>query len=142
MTEARKHHYVPQMYLSGFANAKGQLWANDASIPKTFAVGPANIAAERDWNEIAIDGVPKDALEKELGKFEGIIAPAVKRVRQTASFGKDGEDREDIINLVTLLAVRIREFAKVYSGSKRIYCARCSLRRSRIRSVGTPLSSR
>jgi len=106
MTEARKHHYVPQMYLSGFANAKGQLWASDASIPKTFTVGPANIAAERDWNEIDIDGVPKDALEKELGKFEGVIAPAVKRVRQTASFGKDGGDREDIINLVTLLAVR------------------------------------
>lgn len=106
MAGARKHHYVPQMYLSGFANAKGQIWASDASIPKTFPVGPANIAAERDWNEIDIEGVPKDALEKELGKFEGVLAPAVKRVRETASFGKGGQDREDIVNLVTLLAVR------------------------------------
>src|ERR1700730_7576558 len=105
-TEARKHHYVPQMYLSGFANAKGQLWASDASIRKAFPVGPANIAAERDWNKIEIDGVPRDALEKELGKFEGVIAPTIKRVRETASFGKDGQDREGIINLVTLLAVR------------------------------------
>jgi hypothetical protein len=94
------------MYLSGFANAKGQIWTSDASERKAFAVGPANIAAERDWNQIEIDGVPRDALEKELGKFEGVIAPAVKRVRESASFGKDGEDREDIINLVTLLAVR------------------------------------
>ncbi|MCC8935624.1 DUF4238 domain-containing protein [Bradyrhizobium sp. Arg68] len=106
MTEARKHHYVPQMYLSGFANSKGQLWASDASIPKAFAVGPANIAAERDWNQIDINGVPKDALEKELGKLEGLIAPAIKRVRETASFGTNDEDREDVINLVTLLAVR------------------------------------
>ena len=105
-TEVRKHHYVPQMYLSGFANAKGQLWASDASIPKAFPAGPGNIAAERDWNKIEIDGVPRDALENELGKFEGVIAPAIKRVRETAWFGKDGQDREDIINLATLLAVR------------------------------------
>src|ERR1700722_7976116 len=105
-TEVRKHHYVPQMYLSGFANAKGQLWASDASIPKAFPAGPGNIAAERDWNKIEIDGVPRDALENELGKFEGVIAPAIKRVRETSWFGKDGQDREDIINLATLLAVR------------------------------------
>jgi hypothetical protein len=43
---------------------------------------------------------------KELGKFEGVIAPGVKRVRETASFGENGTDREDIINLITLLAVR------------------------------------
>jgi hypothetical protein len=41
-------------------------------------------------------------LEKELGKFEG----GIKRVRETASFGENGKDREDIINLITLLAVR------------------------------------
>ncbi|MGT2440884.1 DUF4238 domain-containing protein [Bradyrhizobium betae] len=106
MAEARKHHFVPQMYLSGFANASGQLWASDASIPKAFRAGSANIAAERDWNKLEIDGVPADALEKELGNFEGVIAPAIKRVRETASFGQAGQDREDIINLVTLLAVR------------------------------------
>ncbi|MBR1130956.1 DUF4238 domain-containing protein [Bradyrhizobium iriomotense] len=106
MAEARKHHYVPQMYLSGFANASGQLWASDASIPKAFRAGSGNIAAERDWNKLEIDGVPADALEKELGNFEGGIAPAIKRVRETASFGQAGQDREDIINLVTLLAVR------------------------------------
>jgi len=106
MAEPRKHHYVPQMHLSGFANAKGQLWASDASIPKAFRTGPGNIAVERDWNKIDIDGVPPDALEKELAKLEGVIAPGIKRVRETVSFGKNGEDREDIINLITLLAVR------------------------------------
>jgi hypothetical protein len=106
MAEARKHHYVPQMYLKGFANAKGQLWTNDASTGRAFPAPPDGIAAQRDWNGLDVEGVRKDALEIELGKFEGVIAPAVKRVRESGSFGEAGGDREDIINLVTLLAVR------------------------------------
>jgi hypothetical protein len=84
---ARKHHYVPQMYLSGFAGANGQCFAVDASTRKTFTSSPANIAAERDFNKVEAEGVPPDALEKELGNFEGVIAPGIKRVRETASFG-------------------------------------------------------
>ena len=50
--------------------------------------------------------MPPDALEQELAKLETVLALGIKRVRETASFGEDGKDREDIINLVTLLAVR------------------------------------
>jgi hypothetical protein len=104
--EARKHHYVPRMYLSGFANAKGQVWTTDASTGRSFGTAPENIAVERDWNKINYEGVPGDALEKEVGKFEGVIAPVITRVRETASFGEGGKNREDVINLATLLAVR------------------------------------
>jgi hypothetical protein len=59
-------------------------------------------------------------LEKELGNFEGVIAPGIKRVRETASFGENGKDREDIINLITLLAVRNprtrKDMEKLYTG--------------------------
>ena len=106
MAIARIHHYVPQMYLTGFANDKDQCFVVDASTRKSFTSSTANIAAERDYNKIEAQGVPADALEKELGKFEGEIAPGIKRVRDTASFGKNGKDREDIINLIALLAVR------------------------------------
>lgn len=97
------------MYLTGFANDKDQCFVVDASTRKPFTSSTANIAAERDYNKIEAQGVPPDALEKELGKFEGVIAPGIKRVRETASFGGNGKDREDIINLInliTLLAVR------------------------------------
>jgi hypothetical protein len=106
MAIARKHHYVPQMYLAGFANDKDQCFVVDASTRKPFTSSTANIAAERDYNKIEVQGVPADALERELGKFEGVIAPGIKRVRETASFGEKGTDREDIINLITLLAMR------------------------------------
>jgi hypothetical protein len=106
MPAARKHHYVPQLYLTGFANEKGQCFVVDASTRKSFTASTANIAAERDYNKIDVEGVPADALEKELGKFESVIAPGIKRVRETASFGEGGKDRDDVINLITLLAVR------------------------------------
>jgi hypothetical protein len=106
MAIERKHHYVPRMYLTGFANDKDQCFVVDAATRKTFTSSTANIAAERDYNKIEAQGVPADALEKELGKFEGVISPSIKRVRKTASFGENGKDREDIINLITLLAVR------------------------------------
>jgi hypothetical protein len=103
---ARKHHYVPEMYLSGFADAKDQCYAVDAATRKTFRSTPRGIAAERDYNLIDEPGMPPDALEQELAKLESDIAPGIKRVREMASFGKDGKDREDVMNLAALLAAR------------------------------------
>jgi hypothetical protein len=103
---ARKHHYVPEMYLEGFSGRKGQIFAVDAERRRPFRSRPSGIAAQRDFNLIEADGVPPDALEQELGKLEGVMSPGIKRVRETATFGQEAKDRQDIINLVTLLAVR------------------------------------
>lgn len=103
---ARKHHYVPEMYLSGFVDGRGRCFVVDAERRRPFKSKPKGIAAERDFNLIEAHGVPPDALEKELANFESVIEPSIKRVRETASFGENGKYREDIVNLITLLAVR------------------------------------
>jgi hypothetical protein len=103
---ARKHHYVPEMYLSGFVDRRGRCFGVDAKERRPFKSRPKGIAAQRDFNLIEAPGVPPDALEKELSSLESVLAPGIKRVRETASFGPEGKDREDIINLVTLLAMR------------------------------------
>jgi hypothetical protein len=103
---ARKHHYVPQMYLEGFVGRKGRCFVVDAERRKPFSAKPGRIAAQRDFNLIEAQGVPPDALEHELSKLEGVIAPGIKRIRETATFGEEGKDREDVINLITLLATR------------------------------------
>jgi len=81
------------MYLTGFANDKDQCFVVDAATRKAFTASTANIAAERDYNKIEVKGVPADALEKELGAFEGVISPGIKRVRETASFGEEKRPR-------------------------------------------------
>src|SRR5215813_3574148 len=106
MAIARKHHYVPQLYLSGFANAAGQLYAVNARDRKSFRTTPENVAAERDFNTVEAEGIPPDALEKELAKLESEIAPGIKRIRETASFGENRKDREDAINLIALMSLR------------------------------------
>jgi hypothetical protein len=94
------------MYLSGFTSAAGKLYAVDAKERRCFTPTPANVAAERDFNTIEAEGVPPDALEKELAKLEGEIAPGIKRTREAASFGENGKDRKDIVNLIALMALR------------------------------------
>jgi hypothetical protein len=117
---ARKHHYVPEMFLSGFTNDRGESFVVDASTRSTFHSAPKGISAARDYNLIEAPGVPPDALENELGKFEGVIAPGIRRVRETASFGEGREDREDVVNFITLLAVRNprtrKDMKQLYNG--------------------------
>ena len=98
MTVARKHHYVPQMYLTGFANNKDQCFVIDALTRRAFTASTANIAAERDYNKIEAEGIPADALEKELGNFEGVIAPAIKRVRRVSFIRREWKGPGDSIS--------------------------------------------
>lgn len=102
----RGQHYVPSMYLRGFANSKSQLFAVNAEEAKSFAPPPEGVAKQRDFNMLDIEGIPREVLEQEYGKLEGDIAPGIQRVAADASFGKDSVDRADVINLVTLLWVR------------------------------------
>jgi hypothetical protein len=101
----RKHHYVPQLYLRGFTDQKGQLFAVNAHDRKTFMTPPGNICAERDFNKIDVEGIPEDALEKEFARWEGWAAPFIERVRAEAKF-PDAEHREAVVSLIVALAVR------------------------------------
>lgn len=67
MTKARKHHYISQCYLKGFAerrdkNAMLQVWEVDTG--RSFKTKPVGVGAERDFNRIEIDGVDPNTLEK------------------------------------------------------------------------------
>jgi hypothetical protein len=102
---ARRHHYVPRFYLRGFCNGDGLLFVVDAKTKKEFTTAPENVAAEKDFNRIDIEGVPPDAVEKAFANFEGEVAPALERIAKVGSF-KDKNDRLLVLNLITLLAIR------------------------------------
>jgi hypothetical protein len=73
---ARRHHYVPQCYLNGFVTdrEKPKLIAVDLATRRTFETTPANVAAERDFHRIDIDGYAPDALENAFSEFETQVA--------------------------------------------------------------------
>jgi hypothetical protein len=75
----RKHHFVPQFYLRGFTGDNDQLFVVDRPSEKTFRTSPKNVAAERDFNRVDVEGLAPDAIEKALADFEGKVAPALER---------------------------------------------------------------
>lgn len=106
--QARKHHYVPQCYLKGFArnrSKKSQLYVVDSAVKRAFVTTPQNVAAERDFNRIEIDGEDPNLIESSYAEFESKLGPALVRMDDKRDFPDDA-DRALILELVALLAVR------------------------------------
>lgn len=105
---ARKHHYVPRAYLGGFTatgTKDGKFFVLDVESGRAFRTSPANVAAERDFNRVDIEGRSPDAIETALAPFEGQAVEAIRRVIETQTYPND-QDWNLILNLLALLAVR------------------------------------
>jgi hypothetical protein len=104
---ARRHHYVPQCYLKGFAEDRDhpKLFVIDGKEQRSFFTAPGNVAAERDFNRIEVDGYPPDALENAFSAFETDVSQALERIITTRSI-KDEHDRAYLLNLMALMAIK------------------------------------
>lgn len=105
---ARRHHYVPQCYLRAFSVPRKkthQLVVFDREVRKVFPTGTENIALERDFNRLDIEGVSSDAIEVGLSKFESDLALALQRTISGGGFQND-DDRAYVLNFVGLMALR------------------------------------
>ena len=80
---ARRHHFVPQCYLKGFVRHrnKPKLFVVDGRERRSFHTAPANVAAERDFHTIEIEGFPPDALENSFASFEADVRTTVSTMR-------------------------------------------------------------
>jgi Protein of unknown function (DUF4238) len=105
---ARRHHYVPQFYLKGFAVARRknhQMIVFDRESGRSFQAATKNVAVEIDFNRVEVEGHPPDAIEKAMSKFESEAAPALGRIIAAKSIRQE-EDRSYLFNLIGLLAIR------------------------------------
>ena len=104
---ARRHHYVPQCYLKGFVRdrQKPKLFVIDGKERSSFLTAPANVAAERDFHRIEVEGHEPDALELSFSEFEGEVSSALGRIIAARSIS-DHNDRAYLLNLMALLAVK------------------------------------
>jgi hypothetical protein len=117
---ARKHHYVPQAYLAAFTSTgtkDGQFCVLDVQSGRAFRTSPINVAAQRDFNRVDIDGHSPDAVESALAPFEGEAVAAIKRVIDTHSYPND-TDWNLILNLLALVAVRNPRMRESFNSSR------------------------
>lgn len=106
--EARKHHWVPQCYLKGFAKSrskKAKLHVIDAIAQKAFQATPRSVAWARDFNRIDVDKLPPNMIESGLSNFEGRVDRALERICIQRGFSNT-DDRILVFNLIALLAMR------------------------------------
>ena len=110
---ARSHHYVPEFYIAGFTPSGSRddfLWVHDRKEKKGWRQRPREVACERDYYRIDVDGLPPDAIERDvLGKLEDLGAQALARISSEKTV-PTGEMLDALIGFVTLLAVRTPRF--------------------------------
>jgi hypothetical protein len=105
---ARRHHYVPRCYLKGFSvprKGKPQVHVFDKVLRKAFATAIDNVALERDFNTVKVDGLEPDAFEKAMASFEGELASSLERIIAAQSL-ENMDDRATLLNFITFLALR------------------------------------
>lgn len=115
---ARKHHFLSQCYLKGFADVAsgGKLSVVDLDRETTFATVPANVAAIRDFNRIDIPGVPIDQLERDYARFEDALAPVLRGLSESPTLPR-GEGFDLVCQLMAMVAVRNPRFRAVQAAA-------------------------
>lgn len=108
-TIARRHHYVPRFYLKVFslprkAN-KQTIQVFDRKEGKTYPAALENVAVERDFNTVHVEGLDPDAFEKAAADFESELAPALGRIIESRSL-QDPNDTGLLLNFIAWLAIR------------------------------------
>lgn len=104
---AKLHHYVPQAYLAAFTdegNKGGRFFVLEVRTGRSFNTSPKNVAAEKDFNRVDIEGKPPDVIEQALSLFEGHAAKAIRNVIANEQF-PNNEDYNYILNLLGFIAV-------------------------------------
>ena len=82
---ARRHHYIPQLYLGGFTDSgekNGLVYAHDLSKQKTWLAKPAKVGYEKDFYRIDAPGIDVDEIEKVFWELEGEAARVLKKIIQ------------------------------------------------------------
>lgn len=105
MNAPRKHHFLPQFYLRGFA-ADGLLERIDKGSLESIHGRVRNLAAIRDYHRLDADDVDDQfALEKQLGEIEGQLAASLRSVLDAGI--SDDQTHARLIELVSLLRMRV-----------------------------------
>src|SRR5262249_1306032 len=100
----RAHHYVPQFWMRGFADTKGEIHAWDggrvrrAKADKIMQVEWLYTVFDHAWN-------PSDAVEDGLGKLERIAAQLFVKLAKTGAI-ITSDDRRVLCEFLALQACR------------------------------------
>jgi len=106
---ARRHHVIPQLYLSGFTDSgekDGLLYAHDLRELKTWRAKPSNVAFEKDFYRIDAPGIEADQIEKLFWEVEGEAATVLKKLIESHQLPDEPEAFETLMRFIAQLEMR------------------------------------
>ena len=113
MKLSRRHHYLPQMYLRGFADDDELLWVFDRKNNTYIHQGILKTAVKKDfYTVVGPDGQKTDAVEQMLANIvEDPMKHIIERLDKK-NLNWQGEDRAVLALFVALLRTRNPAFDK------------------------------
>ncbi|MEO7145014.1 MAG: DUF4238 domain-containing protein [Bryobacteraceae bacterium] len=110
---SRRHHYLPQMYLRGFADEADLVWVFDRQKNSYLHQGVINTAVKKDFYTIlGPDGQKTDAVEMLMANtVEGPMKRIIEKLDKK-NLTWEGEDRAILALFVALLRTRNLAFDK------------------------------
>jgi hypothetical protein len=114
---SRRHHFLPQCYLKGFARSKKRGKTHQVVVydreGKSFTSNVINIAVKNDFNRVEIEGHPPDVFEQAMAKFEGGLAPALTRILSARNL-RNTEDRAILLHFIGLISIRNPQYRETF----------------------------
>jgi len=77
--ENRRQHYVPQFYLSYFADHSGYVWVYDVGRPSRRSL-PDEIAHQRDYYALEAEGARNNLVDNYLQQSESAAGSVLPRL--------------------------------------------------------------
>jgi hypothetical protein len=108
--QPRKHHYLPQFYLKGFAEVDGRLQQCERLIGKVVTTGVGDAASRKDFHrfEDTVSSFDPFAAEKIFAKLEGIQAQALKKTLGNPDLlDTDLDLRAEMIGFLQMMFFRV-----------------------------------
>lgn len=106
MSQPRKHHFLPQLYLRKFSRTGDSLYQIEKPTGRAYGVSIKDLAAIRDFHRLDFDDVEDpQAVERELAQIEGKLSANLDLVLRNGV----GEQRTvaEVIGLISLLRMRV-----------------------------------
>ncbi len=117
MKRTKKHHYLPQFYLTGFAipGKPTHIWQIEKTENcKCYQVAIADAAAQGDYHTI-VDGTGKrdsSSVEQTLSKLESQQAQLIKRIVQKKCFPHDRRRLAEFVSLMDMRVPATKDFIR------------------------------
>ncbi len=134
-TDVKNQHYVPRMFLRGFAGADGLVRRVDLETGRIVRRSTKSIGSDVGFNNFAIDGV-EVSTEGWLGDLENAAAPLLHKLRDDPAelLGFTGEEQMQFARFLGAFRFRVPAFRsqmaslrqKMVGFAKKVAQSRCN----------------